>query len=198
MPTRKNKPRATATAVPNEECTLCCKAIVEGEEEALLCEGDGSCNKWMHRYCAGVSTSHYEFLVKSPLPFNCSLCVQKKQAAMIEEMKSTIAALTAEVSELRTALQATTVTSEPGSGDSSTVWSKVVRRGRAHTHSRSYPGKPNGNKLRSDQTASRVSGKSNNNTNVSHEKHEQSARITVPGVRTVSYTHLTLPTIYSV
>ena len=60
-----------------------------------------------------ASTSYYESLEKSPLPFNCSLCVHQKQAAMIEEMKSTITALTAEVRELRTALQAVSVRSQP-------------------------------------------------------------------------------------
>lgn len=185
----KNKPRTTttaATAASNEECALCCNAIVEGEEEALLCEGDGSCNKWMHRYCAGVSASHYESLVKSPLPFNCSLCVQQKQAAMIDEMKSTIAALTAEVRELRTALQSTTVRAEAGS-DNSTAWSEVVQRGSARSgnHSRSHSGKLNDNKQRKAQT-SRVGGKPlNSNTNVSHKNHEQGARIIVPGVRRV-------------
>lgn len=187
MPPRKNKPCTTttaATAASNEECALCCRAIVEGEEEALLCEGDGSCNKWMHRYRAGVSTSHYESLINSPLPYNCSLCVQQKQAAMIDKMKSTIAALTAESGELRTALQSATVRAEVGS-DNSTAWSKVVRRGSAHTHSRSHSGKPNGSKQRRAQT-SRVGGKPlNSDTNVSHKYHEQGARIIVPGVRRV-------------
>ena len=150
MPPRKNKPRTTTTAAAaasNEECALCCRAIVEGEEETLLCEGDGSCNKWMHRYCAGVSTSHYE-----------SLCVQQKQAAMIDKMKSTIAALTAESGELRTALQSATVRAEVGSNNS-TAWSKVVRRESAHTHSRSHSEKPNGSKQRRAQTSQVYGGR---------------------------------------
>ena len=57
----------------------------------------------MHRYCVGVSVEHYASLDKSPLPFNCSLCVQRKQAALIDDLKSTNAALTAEVAELRAA-----------------------------------------------------------------------------------------------
>ena len=58
----------------------------------------------MHRYCAGISIEYYESLELPPLPFNCSLHVQRKQAALIDELKSTIAALTAEFSELRTAI----------------------------------------------------------------------------------------------
>ena len=67
----------------------------------------------MHRYCAGVSVKHYGSLGDSPLPFNCSVCIQLKQAAVIDEMKSAIAALTAEVSELRAVLQATTSAMQP-------------------------------------------------------------------------------------
>ena len=97
--------RSTATASArgkpstsqDEICSLCCRAIVEGKDEALFCEGEQSCNRWMHRYCAGVSVEHYytvyESLDQSPLPFNCSLCVQRKQAAQIDELKSTIAVL---------------------------------------------------------------------------------------------------------
>ena len=64
-----------------EQCGLCFKAIVENRDEALFCKG--SCNKWMHRYCVGVSLSHYEALQYSPLPF----LVQTKHSATIEALK---------------------------------------------------------------------------------------------------------------
>lgn len=122
---------STPKATDNEDCTLCCQPIIEDEEEALLCEGDGCCNRWMHRYCAGVSIKHYGSLEKSPLPFSCSICVQLRQAAEIDEMKSTIAALTAEVNELRAALQATTSPAGiPGAiGAVQNSFSEVVQRG---------------------------------------------------------------------
>ena len=89
----------------NKTCVLCCKPIVEGKEEALMCKGEICSNKWMHRYCAGVLTTHYKLLEESPEPFCCYLCVQLKHAALVEEMKSTIASLTTEVVELRATLE---------------------------------------------------------------------------------------------
>ena len=97
-PTRGNR------SLSEEIHSLCCEAIIDEKDEALLCEGEQSCNRWMHRYCAGVSVEYYKSLDQSQLSFNCSLCVQRKQAALIDELKSTIAALTAEFSELCTAI----------------------------------------------------------------------------------------------
>ena len=84
MPKRKEK-KQLASDVSNTEvqCGLCCKPIVEDRDEALLCEG--SCNAWLHRYCAGVTVSQYAALQDSPLPF-CTTCFQLKQAAVIKEM----------------------------------------------------------------------------------------------------------------
>ena len=122
-----NKRTTTASrSIPStsdEVCSLCCRAIVDGKDDVLLCEGVQSCNRWMHRYCAGVSVEHYESLDQSPLPFNCSLCVQRKQAAIIDELKSTIAALTAEVAELRSA-----VSVQQLENNDQSKWSDVVAR----------------------------------------------------------------------
>ena len=127
MPRKK---KGTNSSASEEQCGLCCKAIVEDCDEALFCEG--SCNKWMHRYCAGVSLSHYEALQDSPLPFLCSLCVQTKHSEAIEEMKATIAALREEVKELHVALERSAPakpTSET-SGESKSEWTNVVKRTR--------------------------------------------------------------------
>ena len=120
----------------NETCVLCCKDILEGKDEALLCEGEVCCNKWMHRYCAGVSTTHYKLLDESPDPFRCYLCMHLKHIAVVEEMKSAINSLTAEVAELRTALQSAARScpsgqvQAPTQAQSGRMWNEVVRRGR--------------------------------------------------------------------
>lgn len=103
-----------------------------------MCEGEICANKWIHRYCAGVPTTHYKLLEKSPEPFYCYFCAQSKQMATVEEMKNTITALTAEIVELRAALQSqreacicsdnplTTAVDAPQSDGP--AWTEVVRR----------------------------------------------------------------------
>ena len=89
----------------------------------------------MNRYCAGVSLSHYEALQDSPLPFLCSLCVQTKHSATIEELKGTIAALREEVKQLHAALECSTVNSAMAKSTGEVVgnpekpeWTNVVKR----------------------------------------------------------------------
>ena len=106
-----------------------------------------------HRYCAGVSVSHYEALQDSPLPFLCSLCVQAKYSETIEELKATITALKEEVKELHVALENST-SAKPGSetaGDeSNSEWTDVVERNRQRPARNSKPRPPNA-AARSDQ-----------------------------------------------
>ena len=42
------------TATDVATCSVCSQNIVDGEEDALFCEGTGK--QWVHRYCAGVPT----------------------------------------------------------------------------------------------------------------------------------------------
>ena len=39
--------------LPKTKCAICNQDIVDGKDQALLCEG--TCKGWFHRYCAGVS-----------------------------------------------------------------------------------------------------------------------------------------------
>ena len=48
-------------------CGVCRSQIVEGKEEALLCEGD--CGQWLHRGCASVPQERYKELANSNEPF---------------------------------------------------------------------------------------------------------------------------------
>ena len=148
MPKGKRDERKKKTPSDNEAnvtCGLCCKPVVDDRDEALLCEG--TCDRWLHRYCAGVTETQYEPFQDSPLPFLCFMCSQLKQAAVIKDMQEKIDSLTAEVIELRSnvvdlrsELQLATVTSksvdsEPAksSAASSSTWTEVVRRGRRRT-----------------------------------------------------------------
>ena len=131
----------------------------------------------MHRYCAGVSVEHYKSLDQSPLPFNSSLCVQRKQAAQIDELKSTIAVLTAEVAELRAAMakQQQPLAVRPNANDNVSKWSDVVarraRKGQAHLQDGPAPHSKNRtrNGDKQDAGATRI----------------LASRIAVPGVKRV-------------
>ncbi len=168
MPKRK-KGGSTNSTSDEEQCSLCCKAIVEDRDEALFCEG--SCNKWMHRYCAGVSLSHYEALQDSTLPFLCSLCVQTKHSETIEELKATIAALREEVKELHGALER----SNPAKLTSETVdepkseWTTVVQRTRQRPARRGNNGNRVSRKQGDDNTSS-PPGPSSNSQSSSLQK----------------------------
>lgn len=78
---------------------MCRSRIIDDEEDALLCEG--SCQKWFHRYCAGVSVSCYKTLSTSSAPFVCWVCSQELHRAVVSQLQAEIAALKEEVSELR-------------------------------------------------------------------------------------------------
>ena len=106
------------------ECDVCCSAIVEGKEVALQCEG--SCQMWLHRYCAGVSVSHFKLLANSSTPFVCTYCSQQVHQATVCQFQSEVAALKAEVVELRSALDS--LPSNAGNSDTIAALTSEVQQ----------------------------------------------------------------------
>ena len=108
MPPKRNTARV-AIATPKKDktlCDLCCLPVVEGKDDAVLCEG--SCQAWLHRRCAGVPYSYFKRdLINSSTPFVCAHCSQKTYRADVCQLQDEVNALRAEVSELRAALEAT-------------------------------------------------------------------------------------------
>ena len=90
-------PRATENL-----CAVCEQKIVEGKDQALFCEG--LCQRWFHRYCAGVSVHHFNALSASSDPFHCFGCFQETCATEVKILRETISSLKAEVSTLRDSL----------------------------------------------------------------------------------------------
>ena len=195
---KRSRSNNTAEAA-NEVCALCCQPIVERKDDALLCEGEESCNKWMHRYCAGVSVKHYESLGESPLPFNCSICTQRKQAIVINELKSTIAVLRAEIVELSAAVRRCQAHQQTGAypNDERMKWTEVATR-----RSRKQPTqwKNHANGTRSGATASSTTAATTSATtstptiavtaagtkvHVEKASVQKMPRVKVPGVRRV-------------
>lgn len=79
-----------------------------------MCEG--SCQKWFHRYCAGVSASCYRALSSSSSPFICWVCSQELHRTVVGQLQAEIAALREEVLELR------------NNSDRNQSWTKVVSK----------------------------------------------------------------------
>ncbi len=84
-------------------------------------------------YCTQLRNTHYKVLEESPAPYFCYLCTQLKQAAAIEEMRGTIACLTAKMVELCAALEYQKPTNSTQTMNSNKEdgrpWSEVVQRG---------------------------------------------------------------------
>ena len=80
------------------KCTVCDQKVVDGKDQALFCEG--SCKGWFHRYCAGVSLTHFESLSTLATPFNCVASYNDELA----DLKNTVTVLQEEITQLRGAL----------------------------------------------------------------------------------------------
>ena len=77
-------------------CPICCEVIIEASEgqEALFC--DGTCQKWLHRWCAGVHKDAYPVLQSSGSPYHCPS--HHEQIRSLSEM---VEALRAEIRSLK-------------------------------------------------------------------------------------------------
>lgn len=116
--------KATSSQVEtcDETCDVCCLPIVDDKEDALLCEG--TCQKWFHRYCAGVSSTCFRMLSNSSTPFVCWLCSQELHRTVVAQLQAEISALREEVLELNNGMKA------------SPQWSQVVARNAKPTRTR--------------------------------------------------------------
>ena len=68
---------------------------MEGKDEALYCEG--ICQRWLHKYCAGVTSAQYAAMSSTPYPFLCVGCFHTKQTDELTKLKSIINTLQDEV-----------------------------------------------------------------------------------------------------
>ena len=55
-------------------CCVCCKAVEDGKDEALLCEGQ--CQKWLHRYCAVWQWTNTKNSAPAKSPFSALPAVE--------------------------------------------------------------------------------------------------------------------------
>lgn len=67
-------------------------------KEALFCEG--TCCKWLHRWCAGVHKDNYAVLMRSSKSFFCPSCCLSEHRQLIRTLVATVDLLKDEIREL--------------------------------------------------------------------------------------------------
>ena len=85
-------------------CPICCDEIVDSTEnsegqEALFCEG--TCQKWLHRWCAGVHKDSYASLTLNSKPFLCPSCCLTEHTKLITTLIETVESLKCEIQQLK-------------------------------------------------------------------------------------------------
>ena len=73
-----------------------------GKDDALFCSG--TCQQWLHRYCASVSVQCYKTIKDEDHPFFCFWCCQARSQQKIAELTSTVEQLTLENMRLNQSL----------------------------------------------------------------------------------------------
>ena len=96
-PSTSKKLTAPGTRRSKVVCAVCQLPIVDGKDEALLCEGE--CNRWFHRGCASVPPDLYRALSNSDEPFVCLCCTSSLFKQQITELSATVVALKEELKD---------------------------------------------------------------------------------------------------
>ena len=92
-----------AVSLRRNTCGICRKAVVDGKDDALFCEGH--CQRWLHRVCASVTKEQDAKLAASEQPFLCPTCCQAHNLQQIAELTSTVDALKLELEQLKQVVQ---------------------------------------------------------------------------------------------
>ena len=127
---RKTTASVNSSQTTRAHCCDGCAAEIP-EPEALNCT---ACGVWLHRYCAGIPTSHFATIASSFICTACSLTVSK---SVILELRGEIDALKAEIIELRATVedmkskskqQASNPSAEKQTSSGNGSWARVVKR----------------------------------------------------------------------
>ena len=87
----------------SELCKLCTQDL-KTNEDVVQCSAP--CQARVHRYCAGVTTSHYKKISdqSSPVTFTCLYCSQEDSAAEINRLKAELESIKRIVAQVEAAV----------------------------------------------------------------------------------------------
>ena len=107
MPPKKKSTKAAESSKASNSsgtlCCVCCQSLNLSKDETLFC--DGSCQRWAHRYCLGVSEAAYKVIKEKSYKFRCFACLQI-------EHQDELAKLRDEVERLSSLLQSSKSTAD--------------------------------------------------------------------------------------
>lgn len=100
---------SSAGGTSEHTCTICEYTIREVKsrskgQDVVFC--DGFCHAWLHCHCAGLSRLRFEALANSEEVFLCPRCQHESQQETITLLKSEVAALHAELLQLKDSIVA--------------------------------------------------------------------------------------------
>ena len=142
------KPKAHSKAQPKATGKVCdlCLQDIKDDADVLQCEG--KCQSLVHRYCAGITVSHYREIETCSTPFVCVVCTQQTSKAIITQLQSEVALLKKELDELKMAAATSTALANPPNPS----YASAARAGSGHRH---YRGRGNAD---SNRRAAKPSG----------------------------------------
>ena len=109
MPPKPGKKSRKATSSSSDQCCICYQAIGP-KEDALFCSG--SCQQFLHRYCASVSESAYKSLTsENSVPFYCFCCYKAQKEEQLSNLLAVVDSLKEEINALKGAAASTTAAS---------------------------------------------------------------------------------------
>ena len=93
--------RKTMPAANMDSCCICLQKL-SSKDETLFCSG--SCQKYLHRYCASVSEQAFRKLsAEDAEPFLCFCCFRMEKDKQVQILLSTVESLKTELSTLKAA-----------------------------------------------------------------------------------------------
>ena len=107
MPPKKRRAnsktaKSKTAKLPSVFCCVCCRPVNISKDEVLFCTG--TCQEWIHRYCASVSVKAYQSIKDAGSPFLCFCCQQIRSQDEVTKLNDEVRQLKKEVTELKTEL----------------------------------------------------------------------------------------------